>query len=140
MTIPQKNKFLSVFFGVCIFLSAPMLLFMQSKYHGTHRYTSDSRQLRLHYLQSTVDVFTDRAKRGNEYPEYSVLLIREFLHNGDKISAEAWLRRGITDWRNPALAECYESLIRQNVLSVPHPRSFRLYLKRKAKEFQTSHE
>lgn len=140
MTSPQKNIFLPVFFGACIFFSAPMLLFLQSKYHGAHRYTSDSRQLRLHYLQSTVDVFTDRAKRGKDYPEYSVLLIREFLHNGDRISAEAWLRRGVSHWNNPALAECYESLIRQNVLSVPHPRSFRLYLKRKAKEFRSSHE
>ena len=140
MITPQKSKFYSVLFGVCIFLSAPVLLFLQSKYHGTHRYSSDSRQLRQHYLQATIDVFTDRAKRGKDYPEYSVLLIREFLHNGNRISAEAWLRRGITDWNNPALAEYYELLIRQNVLSVPHPRSFRLYLKRKAKEFQAAHE
>ena len=139
MKNPLKEKSLfsaSAIFGLCIFFSAPLLLFLQSKYHGVHRYTADSRQLRQHYLQTTVDVFTDRVKRGGEYPEYSVLLIREFLHNGDKVSAEMWLRKGITDWRNPALADFYDSLIRQNVLTVPHPRSFRLFLKRKAEEFR----
>lgn len=139
MNEPKRKLFrpsAAAVIGFLVFITAPLLLLVQSKYHGRHRYTADSEQLRLHYLQTTLDVFTDRARRGADYPEYSSLLIREFLHNGDRFSAETWLRKGVSDWRNPALADFYAELIRQRILSVPHPRSFRIYLKRKAKEFR----
>jgi len=142
MKTSSFSHFSLVFFlaGAFIFLTAPLLLVVQSKYRGMPYYRKESRQLRRHYLQATVDVYCDRAKRGGEYPEYSVLLIREFLHSGNKITAEAWLRRGVTDWRNPALADYYAKLVSRGILTVPHPRSFRFYLKKKAKEFRNRHD
>lgn len=135
MMVPGRSrKFF--FFGLFIFLTAPAFLLVQSKYRGRPYYSKRSPQVLRHYLQATVDVYCDRAQLRGEYPEYSVLLIREFLHSGNKVSAETWLRYGVFEWRNPALAERYAKLVTRGILSVPHPESFAHFLRAKAKEFR----
>lgn len=124
------------FIGLFVCLTAPLFLLLQSKYKGKPYYSKRSPQVLRHYLQMTVDVYCDRARLGGEYPEYSVLLIREFLSRGNKISAETWLRYGVFEWRNPALAELYAKLVTRGVLAVPHPESFAHFLREEAEEFR----
>ena len=130
----RSRKFFVI--GLAVFLTAPLFLLLQSKYKGRSYYSKRSPQILRHYLQMTVDVYCDRARLGGEYPEYSVLLIREFLSHDNKVSAETWLRYGVFEWRNPALAELYAKLVTRGVLSVPHPESFARFLREEAEEFR----
>ena len=132
----RKKSRMFFFLGLFVFLTSPLFLLIQSKYRGRPYYSKRSPQVLRHYLQMTVDVYCDRARLGGEYPEYSVLLIREFLARGNKISAETWLRYGVFEWRNPALAELYAKLVTRGVLSVPHPESFAHFLREEAEEFR----
>ena len=132
----RKKSRMFFFLGLFVFLTSPLFLLIQSKYRGRPYYSKRSPQVLRHYLQMTVDVYCDRARLGGEYPEYSVLLIREFLSRGNKISAETWLRYGVFEWRNPALAELYAKLVTRGVLSVPHPESFAHFQREEAEEFR----
>ena len=125
-----------ILLGLFVFLTAPLLLLAQSKYKGRPYYSKKSPQVLRHYLQMTLDVYCDRVRLGGEYPEYSVLLICEFLARGNKLSAETWLRYGVLECRNPALADLYAKLVTRGVLSVPHPQSFARFLRAEAERFR----